>query len=48
MASMTGGMVVAKYPADKHIKTAAMTLLVAVSRRLSNEYGNSASRIVMS
>jgi hypothetical protein len=45
---MTGGIVAAKYPADKHISTAAMTLVAAESRRSINEYGNSASRTVIS
>ena len=47
-ASMTGGIVAAKYPADMHISTAAMTEVASELMRSINEYGNSESKTVMS
>jgi hypothetical protein len=41
-------MVAAKYPADKHIKAAAITLTAIESNRSTNEYGNSESKTVIS
>jgi hypothetical protein len=45
---MTGGIIAAKYPAERHIKMAPMIVVVMERERSTSEYGSSVSMIVMS
>lgn len=47
-AKITGGIVAAKYPAERHIKMAPMIVLMTEKQRSSSEYGSSVSTMVIS
>jgi len=47
-ARITGGIIAAKYPAERHIKMAPMIVVMTDRERSTSEYGSSVSMMVMS
>jgi hypothetical protein len=47
-ARITGGIIAAKYPAERHIKMAPIIVVITERDKSINEYGSSVSRMVMS